>query len=143
MDYTKKNFETKAIHVGQPPDGTTGAIMVPITLATTYVQESPGVHKGYDYSRADNPTREAYERCLASLENSKFGYAFASGCAASTTIIMMLKSGDHVICSDDVYGGTFRLFDKVIQDKGIQFDYVDLTKIEDLKSKIKSNTKFF
>jgi cystathionine gamma-lyase len=141
MDYTKKNFETKAIHVGQPPDGTSGAIMVPITLATTYVQESPGVHKGYDYSRADNPTREAYERCLASLENSKFGYAFASGCAATTTIIMMLKAGDHVICSDDVYGGTFRLFDKVIQDKGIKFDYVDLTKIDDVKSKIKSNTK--
>lgn len=141
MDYTKTKFETKAIHVGQPPDGTTGAIMTPITLATTYVQESPGVHKGYDYSRADNPTREAYEKCLASLENAKYGYAFGSGCAATTTIIMMLKSGDHVICSDDVYGGTFRLFDKVIKDKGVEFDYVDLTNIDLLKSKIKSNTK--
>lgn len=141
IDYSKKGFETKAIHVGQPPDATTGAIMTPITLATTYVQESPGVHKGYDYSRADNPTREAYERCLASLENSKFGYAFASGCAATTTIIMMLKGGDHVICSDDVYGGTFRLFDKVIQDKGIEFDYVDLTDTKLLQSKIKKNTK--
>ena len=141
MDYTEKKFETKAIHVGQPPDGTTGAIMVPITLATTFVQESPGVHKGYDYSRADNPTREAYERCLASLENTKFGYAFASGCAATTTIIMMLKAGDHVVCSDDVYGGTFRLFDKAIKDKGIEFDYVDLTNVELLKSKIKANTK--
>ncbi len=141
IDYSKKNFATKAIHVGQPPDKTTGAVMTPITLATTYVQESPGVHKGYDYSRADNPTREAYEKCLASLENCKFGYAFASGCAASTTIIMMLKAGDHVICSDDVYGGTFRLFDKVIQDKGISFDYVDLTKTDLIKAKIKSNTK--
>jgi len=141
IDYSKKGFETKAIHVGQPPDPTTGAIMTPITLATTYVQESPGVHKGFDYSRADNPTREAYEKCLASLENSKFGYAFASGCAASTTIIMMLKSGDHVVCSDDVYGGTFRLFDKVIQDKGIEFDYVDLTNTKLLQSKIKKNTK--
>lgn len=141
MDYTKTKFETKAIHVGQPPDGTTGAIMTPITLSTTYVQESPGVHKGYDYSRADNPTREAYERCLASLEGAKYGYAFGSGCAATTTIIMMLKAGDHVVCSDDVYGGTFRLFDKVIQDKGIQFDYVDLTNIDLLKSKIKANTK--
>lgn len=141
MDYTKKSFETKAIHVGQEPDKTTGAVMTPITLATTYVQESPGVHKGYDYSRADNPTREAYEKCLASLENADYGYAFASGCAASTTIIMMLKAGDHVVCSDDVYGGTFRLFDQVIKDKGIEFDYVDLTNIELLKSKIKSNTK--
>lgn len=141
IDYSKKGFETKAIHVGQAPDKTTGAIMTPITLATTYVQESPGVHKGYDYSRADNPTREAYEKCLASLENCKFGYAFGSGCAASTTIIMMLKSGDHVICSDDVYGGTFRLFDKVIQDKGVEFDYVDLTKPELIKAKIKKNTK--
>ncbi len=141
MDYKKNRFETRAIHVGQPPDKSTGAIMTPITLATTYVQESPGVHKGYDYSRADNPTREAYERCLASLENAKFGYAFASGCAATTTISMMLKSGDHVICSDDVYGGTFRLFDKVIQDKGIEFDYVDLTNSKLLQSKIKKNTK--
>lgn len=139
--FLKSKFETKAIHVGQPPDGTTGAIMTPITLATTYVQSSPGVHKGYDYSRADNPTREAYERCLASLENGQFGYAFSSGCAATTTIIMMLKAGDHVICSDDVYGGTFRLFDKVIQDKGIQFEYVDLTNIEALKNKIKPTTK--
>lgn len=141
MDYSKTKFATKAIHVGQPPDKSTGAIMTPITLATTYVQESPGVHKGYDYSRADNPTREAYEKCLASLENAKYGYAFASGCAASTTIIMMLKAGDHVICSDDVYGGTFRLFDKVIQDKGIEFDYVDLTNTKLLQSKIKKNTK--
>jgi len=141
MDYTKTKFETKAIHVGQPPDAGSGAIMTPITLSTTYIQESPGVHKGYDYSRADNPTREAYEKCLASLENAKYGLAFSSGCAATTTLVMMLKAGDHVVCSDDVYGGTFRLFDKVIQDKGIEFTYVDLTKIDAFKAALRPNTK--
>lgn len=141
MDFRETKFETKAIHVGQEPDPTTGAVMMPITLSTTYIQESPGVHKGYDYSRADNPTRFAYEQCLASLENAPYGLAFSSGCAATTTIIMMLKAGDHVICSDDVYGGTFRLFDKVLKDKNIDFDYVDLTKLDDLQKKIRPETK--
>lgn len=141
MDFRETKFETKAIHVGQEPDPTTGAVMLPITLSTTYVQESPGVHKGYDYSRADNPTRFAYEQCLASLENTQYGLAFSSGCAATSTIIMMLKAGDHVVCSDDVYGGTFRLFDKVIKDKNISFDYVDLTNIDALKKAIRPETK--
>lgn len=141
MDFTKTKFETKAIHAGQKPDPSTGAIMTPITLATTYVQESPGVHKGYDYSRADNPTREAYEKCLASLENAKYGLAFTSGCATTTTLLLMLKAGDHVICSDDVYGGTFRLFDKVLKDLGLTFTYVDLTKLDALRAAITPKTK--
>ena len=137
----KTGFRTRAIHAGQVPDPTTGAIMTPIYLTTTFVQESPGVHKGYDYSRAGNPTRTAYEACLASLESGKYGFAFASGCAATTTIIHTLKAGDHVIAGDDMYGGTFRLFDKVFKHKGIEFSYIDLTKAENFKSAVKPNTK--
>src|SRR5438094_9993330 len=99
-------FATRAIHAGQEPDPTTGAIMTPVYLSSTYVQESPGRHKGYEYSRTHNPTRKALEANLAALEGGKYGLAFASGCAATATIIQMLKSGDHVICCDDVYGGT-------------------------------------
>src|SRR6185436_8294972 len=106
-------FETLAIHAGQEPDPSTGAIMTPVYLTSTYVQESPGKHKGYEYSRTHNPTRKALEENLAALEGGKFGLAFASGCAATVTIAHLLKNGDHLICSDDVYGGTFRLFDKV------------------------------
>src|SRR5512135_2634646 len=108
-------FETRAIHAGQEPDPTTGAIMTPVVLATTYVQASPGEHRGYEYSRTKNPTRFAYESCLASLENGKHGFAFASGCSASTVVLGLLKAGDHVVAGDDMYGGTFRLFDKVIR----------------------------
>ena len=137
----KLGFETRAIHAGQSPDPTTGAIMTPIYLSSTYVQESPGVHKGYEYSRTGNPTRKAYEDCIASLESGRFGFAFTSGCAASTTALHLLKSGDHVIACDDMYGGSFRLMDKVIRHNGIEFSFVDLTKIENLKSAIKPNTK--
>src|SRR6202789_4354779 len=111
-------FETLAIHAGQEPDPTTGAVITPIYLTSTYAQESPGKHKGYEYSRTKNPTRLALENNLAALEGGKFGLAFASGCAATTTIAHLLKAGDHLVCSDDVYGGTFRLFDKVIKNLG-------------------------
>lgn len=138
---SKFGFDTRAIHAGQVPDPSHGAIMTPIVLATTYVQSSPGVFQGYDYSRAGNPTRSAYEACLANLENGKFGFAFASGCAASTTALHLLKVGDHVIASDDMYGGTFRLMDKVIRHNGVEFSYVDLTNVENFKKAIKPNTK--
>jgi cystathionine gamma-lyase len=138
---SKFGFDTRAIHAGQEPDPSHGAIMTPIVLATTYVQSSPGVFKGYDYSRAGNPTRSAYEACLANLENGKHGFAFASGCAASTTALHLLKAGDHVIASDDMYGGTFRLMDKVIRHNGVEFSYVDLRDVENFKRAIKPNTK--
>ena len=134
-------FATRAIHAGQEPDPTTGAIMTPVYLTSTYVQESPGVHKGWEYSRTHNPTRKAYENCMASLEGGKYGFAFASGCAATTTIMHILKQGDHVIAGDDMYGGTFRLFDKVLKNNGTEFSYIDLTKPDNFKHAIKPNTK--
>lgn len=134
-------FATKAIHAGQEPDPTTGAIMTPVYLSSTYVQESPGVHKGWEYSRTHNPTRRAFENCLAALENGKFGFAFASGCAATTTILHLLKLGDHVVAMDDMYGGTFRLFDKVLRHDGLEFTYVDLTNPENFKKAITPKTK--
>lgn len=134
-------FATRAIHAGQGPDPTTGAIMTPLYLTSTFVQSSPGQHKGYEYSRTSNPTRKAYEDCLASLESGKHGFAFASGCAASTTIMHLLKSGDHVVTCDDMYGGTFRLFDKVIRHNGIDFSFVDLTNINNLDNAITDKTK--
>ncbi len=134
-------FSTRAIHAGQEPDPTTGAIMTPLYLTSTYVQSSPGEHKGYEYSRTSNPTRKAYEDCLASLEEGKFGFGFASGCAATTTVLHLLKAGDHVIASDDMYGGSYRLFDKVLRNNGIDFSFVDLTNANNLESEIKENTK--
>lgn len=138
---SKMKFATRSIHAGQQPDPTTGAIMTPVYLTSTYVQESPGVHKGWEYSRTHNPTRKAYENCLANLEGGKFGFAFASGCAAATTILHILKKGDHVVAMDDMYGGTFRLFDKVLQNDGFEFSYVDLTVVENFTKAIKPNTK--
>lgn len=143
LDNTKNklNFSTRAIHAGQSPDPTTGAIMTPIYLTSTYVQESPGVHKGWEYSRTHNPTRRAYEDCIANLEGGKFGFAFASGCAASTTIMHILKQGDHVVAFDDMYGGTFRLFDKVLKHNGLEFTFTDLTVTENFSKAIRANTK--
>ena len=137
----KFGFSTRAIHAGQAPDPTTGAIMTPIYMTSTYVQTSPGEHTGYEYSRTKNPTRFAYEQCVANLESGKHGFAFASGCAATTTLLHMIKGGDHVIASDDMYGGTFRLFDKILRHNGIEFSFVDLTNHENLKAAIKPNTK--
>ncbi|HEY0839384.1 MAG TPA: PLP-dependent transferase, partial [Vulgatibacter sp.] len=122
-----KGFDTLAIHAGQAPDPTTGAIMTPVYLTSTYVQTGPGEHKGYEYSRTQNPTRHALQDCLAALEGGRFGAVFASGLAASTCILQGLSSGDHVVCSDDLYGGTFRLFDKVFRQFGLEFTYVDMT----------------
>jgi cystathionine gamma-lyase len=138
---SKLGFATRAIHAGQSPDPTTGAIMTPVYMTSTYVQSSPGVHKGWEYSRTHNPTRRAYENCMASLESGKYGFAFASGCAATTVILHLIKGGDHVIAMDDMYGGTFRLFDKVLRHDGMEFSFVDLTKVENFEKAIKPNTK--
>ena len=134
-------FSTRAIHAGQTPDPTTGAIMTPVYLTSTYVQESPGVHKGWEYSRTHNPTRKAFENCIADLEGGAFGFAFASGCAATTTVLHLIKQGDHVLAMDDMYGGTFRLFDKVLRHDGMEFSYTDLTAIENFSKNVKPNTK--
>lgn len=135
-------FATRSIHAGQPPDPTTGAIMTPIYATSTYVQESPGIHKGYDYSRTTNPTRMAYERCIADLESGQTGFAFASGMAATGTILELLDSGSHVVCMDDVYGGTYRLFENVRKrSAGLQFSSVDLSDPEAFANAIQANTK--
>ena len=125
-DNTK--FATRAVHAGQEPDPTTGAIMPPIYATSTYVQESPGVHKGYEYSRTQNPTRMAYERCIADLESGEHGFAFASGMAATGTILELVDSGSRIVAMDDLYGGTRRLFSNVRErSSGLKFDYVDLS----------------
>lgn len=134
-------FSTRAIHAGQAPDPTTGAIMTPVYLSSTYVQESPGVHKGWEYSRTHNPTRKAYEDCVANLEGGQFGFAFASGCAATTTVLHLMKQKDHVIAGDDMYGGTFRLFDKVLKHNGFEFSFVDLSDPENFRKAIRPETK--
>jgi cystathionine gamma-lyase len=134
-------FDTLAIHAGQAPEPTTGAIMTPVFLSSTYVQESPGVHKGYEYSRTRNPTRTALEACLAALEGAAHGFAFASGCAAADCLMHLLDAGDHVVCSDDVYGGTFRLFDKVFKRQGLNFSFVDLSKARALEAALTPKTK--
>lgn len=135
-------FATRAIHAGQRPDPTTGAIMTPIYATSTFVQTSPGEHKGYEYSRTKNPTRDAYESCIADLENGDHGYAFASGMAAIGTILEMLDSGDHVISMDDLYGGTFRLFENVRKrSSNLEFSFVDMTDADRIISAIKPNTK--
>jgi len=135
-------FATRTIHAGQYPDPTTGAVMVPIYATSTYAQESPGIHKGYEYSRSQNPTRQAFERCIADLESGLHGYAFASGLAAISTCLELLNSGDHVIASDDLYGGTFRLFERVRKrSAGLQFDFVDMSDIAAIEKALKPNTK--
>lgn len=134
-------FQTKAIHVGQDPDPTTGATIVPIYQTSTYTQQDIGTHKGYEYSRTHNPTRTALEQCLASLEDGKYGLAYASGCAATTNVITLLKAGDHVLASDDLYGGTYRLFTKVLANFGITFSFIDMSDKELIKNSIQENTK--
>lgn len=133
---------TRAIHAGQGPDPSTGAIMTPIYATSTYVQQSPGVHKGYEYSRTQNPTRMAYERCVASLEGGKAGFAFASGLAAAATTLDLLDSGSHVIAMDDLYGGTYRLFERVRRrSAGLDFTFIDLNDTAALKAALKPNTR--
>ncbi len=137
----KLGFETRAIHAGQRPDPTTGAIMTPLYLSSTFAQSEPGKHQGFDYSRSGNPTRLAFETCVADLEGARYGYAMASGCIGATTIVHLLSAGDHVVACDDMYGGTFRLFDKVFARQGIQFSYLDLTDPGALESALQPSTK--
>ncbi len=134
-------FSTKAIHAGQDADKTTGATIVPIYQTSTFTQEEIGLHKGYEYTRTGNPTRTALEECLASLENGKYGLAFASGLAATNAVLSILNPGDHVIASDDLYGGTYRLFEKVFKPLGIEFSYVDSANSKEFEQNIKNNTK--
>lgn len=134
-------FETKAIHEGQQPDPHTGAAIVPIYMTSTYQQEAIGQHKGYEYSRTGNPTRTALEEALAAIENGKYGLAFASGLAATTTVLSLLKNGDHIIAGDDLYGGTYRLLEKVVQNWGITTTYVDIDQVELFETAIQPNTK--
>ena len=138
----QQGFATRAIHAGQEPDPSTGAIMTPIYATSTYVQQSPGKHKGYDYARSINPTRLAYEKCIADLESGTRGFAFASGLAAMATALELIDSGSHIIASDDLYGGTFRLFDKVRRrSANLDFTFADLTDARDFEDEIKSNSR--
>jgi cystathionine gamma-lyase len=140
--HNRLGFATRTIHAGQHPDPATGAVMVPIYATSTYAQESPGTHKGYDYSRSGNPTREAFERCIADLESGTEGYAFASGMAAESTMLDLLKTGDHVVVSDDVYGGTFRLFERVRRaSAGLAFEFVDMSEIANVERALTPATK--
>ena len=142
MTKDKKGFDTRAIHAGQKNDPVTGAVMTPIYATSTYAQESPGVHKGYEYSRTSNPTRKALEDCIASLENGDQGFAFASGMAATSTILELLDSGDHIIASDDLYGGTYRLMEDVRKrTSSLDFSFVDFSKTSNIIDAIKPNTK--
>lgn len=134
-------FETRAIHSAQPPDAATGAINVPLHLSSTFVQSAPGVHKGYEYSRSGNPTRAAYEQCLADLEDGRFGFAFASGCVAAATILHLVKAGEHVVATDDLYAGTFRLFERVFAAHGLAFSYADPTRPAALAAAMRPETR--
>jgi cystathionine gamma-lyase/cystathionine beta-lyase/cystathionine gamma-lyase/homocysteine desulfhydrase len=135
-------FKTDAIHAGQEPDPTTGAVTIPIYQTSTYVQEALGKHKGFEYARTQNPTRMALEKNMAVLERGVAGYAFASGMAATTALThLLLKQGDHAICGDNVYGGTFRLFDKIVKHYGVEFSYVDTSNLNELEAALKPNTK--
>ncbi|WP_119717227.1 cystathionine gamma-synthase [Cognatilysobacter tabacisoli] len=138
----KPGLGTLAIHAGQSPDPSTGAVMTPIYATSTYVQRSPGEHQGFEYSRSHNPTRFAYERCVAALEGGTRGYAFASGLAATSTVLEMLDAGSHVIAMDDVYGGTYRLFERVRRrSAGLDFSWVDLSDAAAFEAAIRPNTK--
>jgi len=141
INTAKHGFGTLAIHAGQEPDPQTGAVMTPIYQTSTYAQESPGKHRGYEYSRTDNPTRTAYQACVAALEGAKYALAFSSGLATTDAIMHTLKPGDHVLCCDDVYGGSFRIFDKVFKRIGIEFSYVDLSDLKKTEAAFQPNTR--
>ena len=135
-------FATRAIHVGQEPDPATGATIVPIYQTSTYTQEAPGQHKGYEYSRTANPTRTALEECVASLEGADHGLAFASGLAAAIATMSLLSPGEHVVAGDDLYGGTYRLFDKVLpRTGGLEFTYADTTDPKAVEEALRPETK--
>jgi cystathionine gamma-lyase len=135
------HLDTLAIHAGQEPDPTTGAIMTPIYQTSTYVQAGPAEHKGYEYSRTDNPTRTALQDCIAAMEGGRYGLAFASGLAAIDTILRLFNPGDHIIVGDDVYGGTYRLFERVYRRYGLDFSWVDLTNLDAVRSAIRPETR--
>ena len=134
-------FATTAIHAGNEPDPTTGAVSVPIYQTSTYAQDGLGNHKGYEYARTQNPTRAALERNIAALEGAQYGFAFASGMAAIDATLRLVKAGDHVIVSDNTYGGTFRLFSRILANYGIEFSYVDTTDASNVEAAIKDNTR--
>jgi cystathionine gamma-lyase/cystathionine beta-lyase/cystathionine gamma-lyase/homocysteine desulfhydrase len=134
-------FSTTAIHAGNEPDTATGAVSVPIYQTSTYAQESLGKHKGYEYARTQNPTRTALEKNIAALEGAKFGFAFASGMSAIDAVLKLVRSGDHVILGDNTYGGTYRLFAKVLSNYGVEFDLVDTTDLDQVEKAFKRNTK--
>lgn len=139
---TIKHFDTRAIHAGQTPDPSTGAVMTPIYATSTYRQISPGIHQGYEYSRTQNPTRCAYEACIASLESGQRGFAFASGMAAINTVIDTLNAGDHIIATEDLYGGTYRLFDKVkTRTSQLSFSFVNMEHTANIEAAIQPNTR--
>jgi len=141
-DTTTLGLGTRAIHAGQSPDPSTGAVMTPIYATSTYAQHSPGVHQGFEYSRTHNPTRFAYERCVAALEGGSRGFAFASGLAATSTVLELLDAGSHVICMDDVYGGTYRLLERVRRrSAGLDIDFVDLNDMAALAAAVRPNTR--
>jgi len=134
-------FETKAIHEGQEPDPLTGSVIVPVYQTSTYEQEAIGRHRGYEYSRTGNPTRTALEKALASLEGGKYGLAFASGQAATTAVVNLMRSGDHVVVGDDLYGGTWRLFERIFKNWGLQTTYVDVDDPDSFEDAVRENTK--
>ena len=138
---TRQHLETLAIHAGMPPEPTTGAITPPVFMTSTYVQDGPGGHKGYEYSRTHNPTRQALEANIAALEGGRFGVAFASGCAATTTILHTLSAGDHFVAGDDLYGGTYRIFERVMKQLGVTATYVDPMRPGAFAEAILPNTK--
>jgi cystathionine gamma-lyase/cystathionine beta-lyase len=141
-DIDKKGFETRAIHAGQEPDPSTGAVMTPLYTSSTYKQSSPGVHQGFDYSRSGNPTRKAFEDCMTSLEEGIAGFGFSSGVAAISACVELLQPGDHVIAMDDLYGGTVRLFNEIkIKSQGITVTYIDMTDLRNLDSALTPKTK--
>src|SRR5258708_26053110 len=138
---TPDGFAKRAIHGGQDADPATGAVIVPIYQTSTYAQSEVGVHKGFDYSRTANPTRAALEACLASLDNGRYGLAFASGMAAEDTLLHLFETGDHIVACDDVYGGTFRLFHRVLERWWLRFTFVDATRIENVAAAIEDRTR--
>jgi cystathionine gamma-lyase len=141
-DTRRRGLGTRAIHAGQAPDPSTGAVMPPIYATSTYAQSSPGVHQGFEYSRTHNPTRFAYERCIADLEGGTRGFAFASGMAATSTLLELLDSGSHVVAGDDLYGGTFRLFERVRRrSAGLDFSFVDMTSAAAVEAALRPNTR--
>ena len=137
----KLGFSTLTVHAGQPPDPTTGAISTPIYQTSTYVQDGVAKHKGYEYARTQNPTRGALEACLAALEEAQYGICFSSGMGAISALMNYFQKGDHIIASDDLYGGTYRIFEKVFRSYGLEFDYVDSSNLAEIERAFKPNTK--